>query len=140
MDILNWWKGLENSLDAAALRQKVIANNIANAGNPNITTQAVSFEDQMKKALAAEDGEGDLGMRPVSLEEGAAGMEDFNIKTEKGSWRFTRPKVYNTGKQVDVNQEMVNLAKNQIQYNMLVQKTGGMMKGFMNIIDQLDRR
>lgn len=138
MDILNWWKPLENSMDAAALRQKVIANNIANAGNPNFQGKAVAFEEEMKKAIAAEEGE--MNIRPVSLDESQSDLENFNIKPEKGAWKKVRPRVYDTGKSIDINQQMVNLAKNQIQYNTLVQTTGGMMKGFVNIIDQIDRR
>ncbi len=139
MDILNWWKGLENALDAAALRQQVIANNIANAGNPNFTGKAVAFEEEVQKAMAAQEN-GDLSVRPVSLDESEEDLSKLDIRGDAGSWRYVRPKVYDTGRPIDINQEMVNLAKNQIQYNMLSNKIGGMMKGFINIIDQLDRR
>jgi len=137
MDILNWWKGLENALDAATLRQQVIANNIANAGTPGYRGKAVAFEEEMRKALAAENDD-ELSVRPVSLDE-PAGISGMQVHT-KGEWEKVRPVVYDTGQPIDINQEMVNLAKNQIQYTMLTDKISGMMSGLTKCIDEVDRR
>jgi flagellar basal-body rod protein FlgB len=136
MDMLNWWKGMENALDAASLRQQVIANNIANAGSPNFKAQRVAFEEEMQKAYAAKQGEEGLDVRPVGMEDDG----DFKIGGAKNSWEFTKGKLENTEQKVDIHQEMVNLAKNQMYYNMVSDKMGGMIKGLMGVIDQLERR
>ena len=41
-------------MDVAALRQNVIANNIANADTPNFKRSDVNFESQLKRALDSE--------------------------------------------------------------------------------------
>lgn len=132
MDVLNWWKGMENALDAASLRQQVIANNIANAGSPNFTAQKVAFEEELQKAAAGDKG--DLDIRAVSLD----GSDDKAIGGGL-NWQTIKPKVVNSGEKVDIHQEMANLTKNQIYYNMVSDKIGGMMKGLIGIVDQLQR-
>ncbi len=134
MDMMNWWKCMENALDAAALRQQVIADNIANADSPNFTAQRVAFEEEMQR-VATNKGDDDLSIMPVSLD----GADDMKIGGGGLGWRGVRPKMVNSGEKVDINQEMVNLTKNQIYYNMVSDKIGGMMKGLIGIVDQLQR-
>ncbi|MHB2018830.1 MAG: flagellar basal body rod protein FlgB [Candidatus Xenobia bacterium] len=111
---------LQKALDAATMRQKVIANNIANVNTPGYRAQAVAFEDQMKEALdkwhhgddADEKNEGESEV--CSLEP--------RIESSK------------TGK-VDINQEMANMAKNQILYAALTQKISGYFGSLKYVID-----
>ena len=44
---------LSQLLDVAALRQDVIAQNVANVNTPGYSTLDVSFEDALKEALVA---------------------------------------------------------------------------------------
>lgn len=137
MDIIGMFKNLENALDAASLRQQVISNNIANASSPNFKSQAVAFEDELKKAMDAKGSEekfyGDL--RAVSLDEGDD--DGFVIGSTKPEQ--VRAKVFNTGQAVDMNKEMVNIAQNQIHYNMLADKLGGFMGAVNSVIDATGR-
>lgn len=136
MDIIGMFKNLENALDAASLRQQVIANNIANASSPNFSRQAVAFEDELKKAMDSKDSDGDLGdIRMVSLDDD----DDDGFTIGGGKPEDVRASVYNTGQQVDMNSEMVNLAKNQIHYNMLADKLGGFMGAVNTVIDSTGR-
>ncbi|MCE1247210.1 MAG: flagellar basal body rod protein FlgB [Firmicutes bacterium] len=129
MDIIGMFKNLENALDAASLRQQVIANNIANATNPSFKGQAVAFEDEFQKALDAKKGNDDLGgIRAVSL-------EDDGFTIGGGGTESVRGKVVSTGRNVDMNQEMVQLAQNQIHYNMLADKLGGFMSSVQTVIE-----
>jgi len=48
---------LQKLLDAAALRQRVIANNLANVNTPGYCRRVVKFDDHLAKALAT----GDIG-------------------------------------------------------------------------------
>jgi len=129
MDIIGMFKNLENALDAASLRQQVIANNIANATNPSFKGQSVAFEDEFQKALDAKNGKDDLGgVQAVSL-------EDDGFTIGGGGTESVRGKVVSTGKNVDMNQEMVHLAQNQIHYNMLADKLGGFMSSVQTVIE-----
>ena len=47
---------LQSALDGLSLRQKVIANNVANVNTPNYHAEKVSFEDTLAKSVA--DGNG----------------------------------------------------------------------------------
>ena len=42
---------LDKAADAAAMRNELIANNIANQDTPGYKRQDVDFEDQLKKAM-----------------------------------------------------------------------------------------
>ncbi|MFP4497694.1 MAG: flagellar basal body rod protein FlgB [Vulcanimicrobiota bacterium] len=134
MDVIGMFKQLENALDAASLRQQVIANNIANAGTPNFKTQGVAFEDELKKALASNDDPMSFGVKPVSMNEDLSNDEDFVIDGGVDPNKV-RAKVYDTGNNVDMNKEMVNLARNQIHYNMLTDKLGGFMGIVQTVIE-----
>jgi flagellar basal-body rod protein FlgB len=47
---------LSSALDSLALRQRTIANNIANVNTPNYRAQRVTFEDALTRSVAAGDG------------------------------------------------------------------------------------
>jgi flagellar basal-body rod protein FlgB len=47
---------LSSALDGLALRQRAIANNIANVNTPNYHAKRVSFEDALAKSVSAGDG------------------------------------------------------------------------------------
>ncbi len=47
---------LSKTLDAAAARQKVVANNIANVETPNYKRSYVSFESELKKIMQQPNG------------------------------------------------------------------------------------
>jgi len=133
MDLIGMFKNLENALDAASLRQQVIADNIANAGTPNFKSQGVAFEDELKKAMDSKDSEEEFfgDMRAVSLDEG----DDDGFQIGGTKPESVRGRVFNTGQKADMNKEMVNLAQNQIHYNMLADKLGGFMGAVQMVID-----
>ena len=47
---------LNSALDGLALRQRVIANNVANIQTPGYHAQKVSFEDALSKAVSSGSG------------------------------------------------------------------------------------
>ena len=72
---------LTSALDALALRQRTIANNIANVNTPNYHAKRVSFED----ALAASVKEGNGHVDPTiarSLEPTNVNGNNVNLDTE----------------------------------------------------------
>jgi len=114
---------LEKALDAAALRQKVICNNIANVNNEGFNAQSVSFEDQLN-AVCAQAMDDD----PTS--EGFPSAEQV---------ADISPKVETTDGKVDVNQQMTNLAKNQILYNAFAGKISGYLGALKYVVDSSGR-
>ena len=107
---------LDKAADGAWLRNEAIANNIANVDTPGYKRQDVSFEAELKHALKAN--------KYVSLDEK---VKDLN---SNGRLSHVNPRTYTDysgysyrldKNNVDIDNENVELASNQIKYNALVQ-------------------
>jgi len=109
---------LQKGLDASTMRQRVIANNVANINTPGFKKSYVSFEDQLKMVM---EGGGPL-----------KGTHPLHIGTSNGGARPEVKQVRDTtmrydGNNVDIDEEMVNLAATTIQYDVIAQ---GLMDRF----------
>ena len=121
---------LSRGLEAASLRQKVLANNIANVNTPNFKRSEVVFETLLAKELYG-DNDGCMDMvrthdkhLPMAPTGGArASVVQDNTTTMRTD-----------NNNVDIDVEMANLAKNQIYYNALAQSAGGYFTKMKNII------
>ncbi|MGI5844197.1 MAG: flagellar basal body rod protein FlgB [Candidatus Xenobium sp.] len=126
---------LEKALDAAALRQQVISNNIANINTPGYESQRVVFESHLKEVMALEKDEDD-GWNVAST----AVDPEFRLNSSGGyDAKSLRPTIESQGGPLDINQEMGNLAKNQIMYNALAGKISGVYGTLKYIIDNAGR-
>lgn len=114
---------LQRGLEAAQLRQDVIANNIANVDTPGFKASSVEFESYMKEAL--EEGESSGFQAKTTRPE--------HISFDSGSSSNVQPAVMvddsttmrMDGNNVDIDKEMVDLAKNSVWYNVIVAKING---------------
>lgn len=95
---------LEKGLAALALRQRVIADNIANVNTPGFKRSEVSFAKELAEYLeaveAAEKG-GPAVMKP-SFRPRVARVEGLTMRLD--------------GNNVDIDQEMTRLAENSLLY------------------------
>ena len=89
------------SLNALWQRSSVISNNIANSDTPGYQEQTVSFEDQLTGALSD---------NTITQSE----LSNINAKvvTQSGSSS-------SDGSAVDMEQQMIELTRNSLQYNYL---------------------
>lgn len=103
---------LGKTADAAELRNRIIANNLANVNTPGYKRQDVDFELTLSQAL------------------GASRYESVDAKVGHLKSAELKPRVYTDaanfsyrldGNNVDVDTENVELASNQIKYNGLIQ-------------------
>jgi len=99
---------LEKSLDVAWLRNQIISNNIANVDTPGFKSSKVEFESILRSAM--ENGE-------ISSD-GTGGLDGVEPVVVENRWTTMRM----DGNNVDIDSEMVDLARNSIQYDALVQK------------------
>lgn len=114
---------LEKALDAAALRQEVISNNIANVNVEGYRPQAVAFEDKLNELCQqASDDDPSSGGWPSGAQ--LASLEP-EVETKTG--------------RVDIQRENVNLGKNQIIYNALTSKISGYLGALKYVIDNSGR-
>lgn len=110
---------LEKGLNASWLRNEVISNNIANADTPGFKTSEVKFESLMADALGS--GEDGLALKTSDerhISGTAAGVDE--VEPSVVTDRSTSAGLDENN--VDIESEMVALAKNSIEYYSLVSK------------------
>lgn len=119
MNLLNnsSFQRLQSGLDAANLRNTVIANNIANVDTPHYKRSEVSFESFLKQEMNGA-GLSLQGRRtdPRHFVIGPTGRipQAMVMKDDSSSMN-------NNDNNVDVDREMSLLAENQLRYNSYVQ-------------------
>lgn len=75
------FRALESALDGLAMRQRAIANNIANVNTPGYHAQRVQFEEELARSVAAGDGQAEPTVRR-SLEPTRLDGNNVNLDTE----------------------------------------------------------
>lgn len=111
---------LERGLDVSVIRQKVIADNIANVDTPHFKRSDVCFESQLRRALNSEKP-----LKPAYLTNKKHIAFDRKI-----DFKSVRPKINidfdtnygNNKNNVDIEKEMANATKNSMRYNAMVQR------------------
>ena len=109
---------LHRTMDAATLRQQVLANNISNADTPNFKRSSLNFEAELKRALDSED---------VHKPQAALTNEKHISFDRVQDYRNVRPSRFldyltqtdNNGNNVDAEQESMLLLQNQLRYDLL---------------------
>jgi len=116
---------LNTSLNLRLMNQNVIASNIANADTPGYKAKRIDFEQELRRAL---DVDGDLNLKTsVPGHAGPTGTEPIFPEI------YVDPNGVESldGNTVKRDQEMANLAQNQIMYNSsleLLNRKLGMLK------------
>jgi flagellar basal-body rod protein FlgB len=108
---------LKKALDAASLRQKVIANNIANVDTPGFKRADVAFEDELRAALEVQEKLEMQTPHPKHISNKRKNLEDVNPRVITQSDTTYRNDLNN----VDIEQEMAKLTENNIIYNTIAQ-------------------
>ncbi len=105
---------LAKQLDSAALAQRVIANNVANVNTPGFKKSHVSFTEELKRALD-ERAPALVTSHPRHF----GGVQDIRQVSPRVVQE--RDTIMRYGRNnVDIDQEMVNLAANTILYDFSV--------------------
>jgi flagellar basal-body rod protein FlgB len=99
---------MSRALDASALRQKSIANNIANVDTPNYKATTVTFEEMLQKEFSNSFAGNRSNDKHVTI--GAAG------KIPTPVLKMDHAVLKNNGNGVDIDFEMTELSKNNIWY------------------------
>jgi len=94
---------LQKQLDACTLQNEAIASNIANIGTPNYKRLTVDFQKELSDAISEANNRVDLNKK----------IEAVNPQIE------IDPASLNASgaNDIDIDQEMAELAKNQLQFS-----------------------
>ncbi|MGH4050374.1 MAG: flagellar basal body rod protein FlgB [Clostridium sp.] len=103
---------LKKSMDASALRGKVIANNVANINTENYKKLYVTFEETLN------DNMGLNKMKTDNDKHMQAGSSTGDITVQRDENTSMRQ----DGNNVDIDLEMTNQAANTLMFNALVQQ------------------
>lgn len=124
---------LELSMDAYSKRQKLIANNIANAETPGYQAKEISFEEQYKKLIDRDRIRGIRSQQGHRAVGGPLNLQDVKLEPE------VMPDRTNTAgsSNVDIEHEMVELAKNNMRYEL---STTAFKKLFTNLRNAIKGR
>ncbi len=117
---------LEKTLDLRLQKQQVIASNIANAETPGYSPAKLEFEKQLQGAV----GRGDSKM--IATHKSHFPVSGTNLDKVQGQVIRTPDRSgLGDGNNVSVDQEMIDLAENQIMYEAATQmlnKKMGLLK------------
>lgn len=102
---------LDKAVDASWLRNEVIGNNIANVDTPGYKRQDISFEEELRKALG--------NNRYVTMDDKVSDVKSADLKprlfTDYANFSYRLD-----GNNVDIDNEGVMLAENQLKYQGLI--------------------
>ncbi|MBX7057522.1 MAG: flagellar basal body rod protein FlgB [Leptospirales bacterium] len=121
---------LGRGLDAAVLRERVLANNISNVDVPHFKRSGVIFESELSRAI---DSERVAHSAPVQLR--TSDPRHFQTQLHR-DWRDVNPResieysssMRNDGNNVDIEQEVTDRNKNELQYNLMIERLAGQFR------------
>ncbi len=110
---------LSEAMGAAGLRHKVISNNIANVNTPHFKKSVVDFEELLAKELYSD------GDKLALTRTNAKHLPIVKSSATTPEVRLVNDTTMRTdGNNVDIDEEMAGLAKNNIYYNAVARQIG----------------
>lgn len=110
-NVFDYINVLDRAADASWLRNEAIANNIANVTTPGYKRQDVAFEAELRKALGTDSCK--------SMDERVAGVKTAALNAipyiDNAGFSYRLD-----GNSVDIDNENVMLAENQLKYQGLM--------------------
>ncbi|MGM1045294.1 flagellar basal-body rod protein FlgB [Paenibacillus uliginis N3/975] len=122
---------LQSGLDAANLRNQVLANNIANVDTPYFKRSDVAFESLLQKEMnGVKSTLSGKRTDPKHFIIGPSSqIPEISVKTDDSS------AMNNNGNNVDVEREMSLLAENQLRYNSYIQSVNEQIRIMRTVIE-----
>lgn len=120
------YQRIKEGLDASAQRQRTISSNLANVNTPGYKASKVEFEKELRKAL----DKGEVKMKSTH-EDHLGGSMTTSVVPK--TLRIEGTSMNENGNNVDIDNEMVELASNEIYYSALVAQLNQKL-GNMNIV------
>ncbi len=123
---------LEKTIDAATLRQRVIANNVANVDTPNFKGSYVSFEDALSEAINPPQK---LAGTRTNEKHMQVGRDRYQEESDPQVQLDTTTAMNNNYNNVDIDYQMAEMSKNQLRYNVLIQKMNSEFRNLKTAIE-----
>ncbi|HEY7065163.1 MAG TPA: flagellar basal body rod protein FlgB [Chloroflexota bacterium] len=124
---------IQAAMSGLSTRQRVIADNVANVDTPGFKASHVDFEAALKQAQSSGDG----GVRLAGYR-GSQGMQAEPAKVEP-TITVDQSSRREDGNNVDVDQQMLELAQTNITYNALTTLTNARFGILRTVINGVAR-
>lgn len=118
-------------LDMQLQRQNVISGNLANVNTPHYKPRELEFEGELQKALGL-DMQGNVSRTSSAHMPTAFSPEGFQAEW----FQQIKPRQIHGEDRVNLDKEMVKLAKNQLHYTALTQVITKNFEGIKTIIQE----
>lgn len=118
---------LENSLKYASAKNRTISNNIANVDTPGYKAKDVEFKNVLNDELQSSVGAKHTHPKHLSF-------NPLNADTSLHTVSRQNTEYNHNGNNVDIDKEMAELAKNQINYQALVDRINGKFSSLKTVI------
>ena len=115
------YKMLSSMLDYRSARQKVISSNVANIDTPDFKPKDLKFPEALKSALDSSS----VDLSRTHPQHIPVGKPD--------SAKFT---TIETGEKTSLDMEMMNVAENNLNYNLTVELLARKFKGIQNVLKE----
>jgi flagellar basal-body rod protein FlgB len=117
-------QALKLGLDAFALRGRVIADNVANATTPGFAARRVAFEEDLRDALARNEGLHAAESTPGHMPIGQLSLDEVRPHV------IEAPEAPGEGgiNNVVIEREMADLAQNELLYRYAAQRVAGVYR------------
>ncbi|WP_335870785.1 flagellar basal body rod protein FlgB [Bacillus sp. 2205SS5-2] len=122
----NTFNVIEQGLNYSSLKQKAIAQNIANVDTPNYQSTEVKFKDQLNQSMKRSFNEERTHTRHIPIEGYSTGQSTF---AKKSSVQYNH-----NGNGVDMDKEMADLATNQLYFHSLTEQLNHQFKNMQTVI------
>ncbi|WP_227395541.1 flagellar basal body rod protein FlgB [Jeotgalibacillus aurantiacus] len=116
---------LEQGLQYSSIKQKVIANNVANVDTPGYKSKGVSFQKMLQS---------EIQMSSNAIHKTDPRHFDLSVSGQSVSVSKRPYSVRENGNGVDMDKEMADLATNQIYYNSLIERISGKFGSLNSVI------
>lgn len=120
------FRRLQTAIGAAELRQKVIADNVANVDTPYFKRSDVVFEDSLAQAMTGDTPH--LALKRTNPRHIGSGGSGSSGETKPRLVTDELSVMNNNNNNVDIDREMSLLAKNQLVYNTYIQQMSHELK------------
>ncbi|WP_377887333.1 flagellar basal body rod protein FlgB [Alkalihalobacillus sp. R86527] len=119
---------LHNALNASMTQQRTITSNISNVDTPNYKRKTVSFQDNLQEAVNQRFQSYKSNPNHVSFSTEQNSSANVKVKTERNTLSKSNKN------NVDMDVEMAELAKNQLWYNSMIEKTNSQFRDLQTAI------
>ena len=126
---------LEVTLKGLGMRSKAISGNIANINTPGYKRRTLDFENTLMKQIQRNNSLSDIPMNKTHQNHYSNDVFQINELKDKLEIKTSNEaSFHNDGNNVDIDREMIELAKTGLKYKAISKITKKHFEGIRNII------